>query len=134
MELKDSIKEIISEIEKKGDVKAVFGEPVKEDNIMIIPVASMFIAGGGGGGAQDGGAAEGIMAKIKGKGFGLGYKKMARPVGYIKIENGQVNFSPITDWTKIAKVAIPVAGLGFLVMMKMMMKLMKMKKWERREA
>ncbi|MDO8592681.1 MAG: hypothetical protein Q7R92_02825 [bacterium] len=131
MELKDSIKEIISEIEKKGDVKAVFGEPVKEGNIMIIPVASMCAAGGGGGGAQNGDAAEGVMAKIKGRGFGLGYKKMARPVGYIKIENGQVSFSPITDWTKIAAVAIPAAGLGLLLMMKMLMKL---KKWERREA
>lgn len=131
MELKDSIKEIIAEIEKRGDVRAVFGEPVKEGNIMVIPVAAVCVAGGGGGGARDGDAAEGLLAKIKGKGFGLGYKKHASPVGYIKIENGQVRFEPITDWNKIALVAIPVFGLGFLLLAKMAMKMAKTMKWER---
>ncbi len=121
MELKDSIKEIISEIEKSGDVKAVFGNPIKEGDIIIIPVASVCLAGGGGGGDAD---------EAKSKGFGLGYKKMARPVGYIKIENGQVGFEPITDWLKLFYLAAAIFGLGSLVAMKLAFKL-KRKKWEK---
>ncbi|MDP2708850.1 MAG: hypothetical protein Q8O93_02260 [bacterium] len=133
MELKETIKEIIAEIEKKGDVKAVFGEPVKEGNIIIIPVACVFVAGAGAAGAQNGDTPEEMMKKIKGKGFGLGYKKLARPVGYIKIENGQVKFEPITDWQKILMIAVPVFGLSLVLLMKTMMK-MKMRYWERRAA
>lgn len=124
-ELNETIKELIAEIEKKGDVKAVFGEPIKEGSITIIPVASIAISGGGGGGTQDGedkDKPEGIMGKMKGKGFGLGYMKKARPVGYIKIQADEVKFEPITDWQKMAAIALPVFGIGAVLAMKMMMK------------
>lgn len=117
MDLKETISGIIAEIEKKGDVKAVFGEPIKEGNVTIIPVASLNISGGGGGG-QEGKTDEGAEPKMKGKGFGMGYRKKAAPVGYIKIANDEVEFVPIIDWQRLVPFAIPLLGIGALIMMK----------------
>jgi len=132
-ELNDTIKESIAEIEKKGDVKAVFGEPIKEGGITIIPVASIAISGGGGAGSHDGDKdkPEGWMNKMKGKGFGLGYMKKARPVGFIKIQDNKVKFEPIADWQKILTVALPILGLGMILMMKMMIKMKMKHHWQK---
>lgn len=121
-ELNQTIKELIAEIEKKGDVKAVFGEPIKEGGITIIPVASVYMSGGGAGGMQDGDKdkPESMMSKMKGKGFGLGYMKKARPVGYIKIQADEVKFEPIKDWQKMAAMTLPIFGIGAILMLKMM--------------
>lgn len=134
MELKDQIKEIISEIEKGGGVKAVFGEPIKESGIVVVPVAAICLAGGGGGGTQNGDG-EAQSPKSKGKGFGLGYKKMARPVGYIKIADGKVGFEPIADLQKIILSGLAIFGVGAVLALKVMLK-MKIRKmrWERQAA
>lgn len=120
MELNDQIKEIMSEIEKKGNPKAVFGEPIKEGGITIIPVASISTMGGGGAGEGEP-PKSGEAGKMKGKGFGMGYGKKARPVGYIKIENNQVKFVPITDWQKLVPTVAAVIGISLIFMMKMIM-------------
>lgn len=118
MELNDQLKDIMKEMEKKGDVKAVFGEPIKEGNITIIPVAAFAVMGGGG--AGEGEPKMGEEGKMKGKGMGMGYGKKAHPVGYIKIENNQATFEPIADWQKLLPVLVGIMGISLVVIMKLL--------------
>jgi len=50
MEIKELIAEIKENIEKTANVKSIFGDVKRVDNVSIIPVASVRFQGGGGGG------------------------------------------------------------------------------------
>jgi uncharacterized spore protein YtfJ len=73
-------------------VRRVFGEPIEQDGVTVIPVAR--IAGGGGGGGDSEGNGGG--------GFGLG----GRPAGVYVIKDGQVSWRPAIDPIKVALVAV----------------------------
>ena len=98
MNAKEIIQEITEKVQKNANVKVVFGDPIKDKETTIIPVATICIRGGGGGGFG-----EGIDKKdnSKGGGMGLGVQVITRPVGYIEIKNGNSNFVEIIDRTKI---------------------------------
>ena len=85
-------------------VKRVFGEAVEKDGITVIPVAAIRGAGGGGGGSD----AEG--AGGSGGGFGI----MARPVGAFVIKDGEVNWRPAYDATRVALIGEAVAVVALL--------------------
>lgn len=117
-ELNDKIKELMSEIEQKGDFKAVFGEPIKEDGVTIIPVATIVFVEGWRGvkGDEDEEEKPGLLSKFKGKMRRFGKIRKARPVGYIKIQDDDAKFVPIIDRQKIAMIVAPVVGMGLTML------------------
>lgn len=68
---------------------AVFGTPISQDGLMVLPMAR--VRGGGGGG--NGTAAQG--------GSGGGFGVNARPVGAFVIQHGMVRWKPAIDVTRI---------------------------------
>ena len=98
---------------KSLNVNSVFGQPIKEGDATIIPVARvsyMFGAGSGyGRGPTQGPAEEGETSETaeaaetgEGGGSGGGGAGMARPVGYIQIDSQGVHFEPTVDATRIS--------------------------------
>ncbi|MGE0887525.1 MAG: spore germination protein GerW family protein [Blastocatellales bacterium] len=77
--------------------KMIYGEPVKHDGVIIIPVAKLRY-GFGGGGSKHG------MDEDSGGGGG----EIVQPAGYIELKNGSSRFHPIRD--PIAFVPLLVAG------------------------
>ena len=78
-------------------VKRVYGDPIERDGVLVIPAAAVRGGGGGGGDERQNG----------GGGFGL----QARPVGAYVIRDGEVEWEPAVDVSRIA-----LAGLGALVL------------------
>ncbi len=76
-------------------VRRVYGDPYQEEGITIIPAAN--VMGGGGGGADTEGNGGG--------GFGV----RARPAGAWVIKNGDAQWRPPVDVTRIALTGQPVA-------------------------
>ena len=92
-------------------VHSVFGEPQRQDETTIIPVAQVSYGFGYGGGY--GRNAEAPQSGVdgddgEGGGSGAGAGGQAKPCGYIRITNEGVTFQPITDETRI-----PIAGIFF---------------------
>jgi uncharacterized spore protein YtfJ len=78
-------------------VKRVYGDPIERDGVLVIPAAAVRGGGGGGGDERHNG----------GGGFGL----HARPVGAYVIRDGEVEWEPAVDVSRIA-----LAGLATLVL------------------
>ena len=76
-------------------VKRVYGDPIERDGILVIPAAKVAGGGGGGGDKENNG----------GGGFGL----RATPVGAWIIRDGQVEWEPALDVTRIATLGMLVA-------------------------
>jgi uncharacterized spore protein YtfJ len=106
--------EPIEEMLKSLNVKSVFGEPIKEGEVTVIPVARvsyMFGAGAGSGRGQGGPeGGEGAAGSGEGAGSGGGGAGMARPVGYIRIGAEGVTFEPTVDATRIS-----LYGISFVM-------------------
>ena len=86
----------------------VFGEPVVQDGITLLPVAK--VAGGAGGGGGTGPAGEGQET-----GAGSGFGVWARPVGVYVIKDGKVGWRPAIDVTKVILGGQAVAVVALLV-------------------
>lgn len=84
MDVEAIAKHIAETIERSGNAKAVFGEPVKLATQTIVPVAAISSHVGGGGG----------RAGFGGGGGGDFYLRVV-PVGYIHEKDGAVVFSAI---------------------------------------
>ncbi|HEX2025638.1 MAG TPA: sporulation protein [Actinomycetota bacterium] len=85
-------------------VRRVFGDPIEQDGVTVIPAAAVRGDGGGGGGADP----------SRGEGGGGGYGLMARPVGAFVISNGEVEGRPATDPARLARGALIVTGPAVL--------------------
>jgi uncharacterized spore protein YtfJ len=111
MEADRSLAEVVHEItttmEHEGNVRAVFGEPMKLDTRTVIPVASIAM-GGGGGGVRSLGAAVDTVRRWLGRrpvhvkpsrtlAGGGGGGLDVRPIGFLCEENGRVVFTKIDD-------------------------------------
>jgi len=83
-----------------ASAKAVYGEPVHQGDITVIPVASVRFAFGGGEGS-------GEKAAERSRGGGGGGGVTAKPIGYIEISNGTAVYKPIRD--PLTDVWVPVA-------------------------
>jgi uncharacterized spore protein YtfJ len=84
-------------------VKRVYGDPIERDGVLVVPAAA--VRGGGGGGGDD--------SNNGGGGFGL----HARPVGAYVIREGQVEWQPAVDATRIA-----LTALGALVLVALLLR------------
>ncbi|MFD9889243.1 GerW family sporulation protein [Amycolatopsis sp. NPDC059027] len=83
--------ELMTTLRTAVSARAVFGEPVEQGEVTVIPAARVF---GGGGGGQD---------LPEGEGLGLGY--FARPVGAFVVERGRVRWVPAVDVTRLVTTA-----------------------------
>lgn len=93
--------EIAEGIEGEANVKTIFGEPIKLDGHVIVPVASISLNIGGGGAMTSGGklakAASDVATRIIPASFGGGggFNLRVKPVGFIREGKDGVEFSPI---------------------------------------
>jgi uncharacterized spore protein YtfJ len=84
----------------------VFGTPIQQDGVILLPVAK--VGGGGGGGSGTGPAEE---AGGSGGGFGLA----ARPAGVYVLRNGRVAWKPAVDVNRVILGGQLVAVVALLV-------------------
>src|SRR5437868_11803852 len=84
---KMDLDEMIRGTQDSINVKRVYGEPVEEDGLTIIPAAKVMGGGGGGGDAEN----------DAGGGFGI----RARPAGAYVIKDGKVRWEPALDLNRI---------------------------------
>jgi uncharacterized spore protein YtfJ len=79
-------------------VKRVYGDPIEQEGVTVVPVAAVGGGGGGGGDSDNNGGA----------GFGL----RARPVGAYVIRGDDVRWVPAVDVTRV--LLLVLAGLVVL--------------------
>jgi uncharacterized spore protein YtfJ len=108
----DLLASVRESIEQGANARAVFGEPQKEDGVTVIPVAKVSVRGGGGGGMGDM-PEEGKHRR--GRGLGMGMMIQTKPVGFIRIMNGEAEFVPIMDRTKLAMAGMAMSVVGMLM-------------------
>jgi uncharacterized spore protein YtfJ len=90
-----NVDEMLSGARDTMTVKRVYGDPIERDGVLVIPAAKV-TGGGGGGGDSENNA---------GGGFGVS----AKPAGAWVIRNGEVEWEPAIDVTRIATLAMLVA-------------------------
>jgi uncharacterized spore protein YtfJ len=107
---------IVKQIEQMLDrlsVNDAFGEPIKEGEVTVIPVAGISAGFGfGGGSGREPGEAdqETAEAVAEGWGFGGGAGGRASPRGYIQITSEGVEFEPIMNVGLIALAGIALSA------------------------
>jgi uncharacterized spore protein YtfJ len=94
-----NIDEMLTGARDAMTVKRVYGDAIERDGMLVIPAANV-VGGGGGGGDQDNNG---------GGGFGMS----ATPAGAWVIRNGEVEWQPAVDATRIATLGMLVAIVFF---------------------
>ena len=92
--------ETVSQARDALTVRRVYGDPYQEDGVTVIPAANVMGGGGGGGDTEGNGGA----------GFGLS----ARPAGAWVIKDGDAQWRPAIDATRLAMMGQLVAIVMFL--------------------
>jgi uncharacterized spore protein YtfJ len=80
------------------NVRRIYGDPIEQDGVTIVPAAAVFGGTGGGGDAEGNG----------GGGFGL----IGRPIGAWVIRDGQATWKPAIDVNRAVAFAF-ILGLAF---------------------
>ncbi len=117
------IQKIVDQIQKSANIKAILGDPIKQNGLTLIPVASISIKGGGGGGInpQKEAGTAGQPGPQQG-GMGIGVSIGVKPLGYIRILGEHAEFVPIIDKTKIVLGGLITAGLALFFLGKVLKK------------
>ncbi|WP_436756680.1 spore germination protein GerW family protein [Streptosporangium sp. V21-05] len=100
---------MIDKVRDSATVTRVFGEPITQDGVTVIPVARVGAGGGGGGGRQEGG-------ESPGEGSGGGFGATATAVGVFVVKDGQVRWQPAIDYNKIILGGQVVAVVALLTL------------------
>jgi uncharacterized spore protein YtfJ len=87
-----NVDEILEGARDAISVRRVYGDPIEQEGVTVIPAAK--VGGGGGGGGDD--------AQNGGAGFGLG----ARPVGAFVIRGDQVSWVPAVDVSRVLLIGL----------------------------
>jgi len=103
----ETVESILDKFMAAANVEAVYGRPIKQGDVVVIPAAEVISAMGFGIGSGSGmgptpGVDENNQASGGGGGGGGGGRVLSRPAAVIIIENGQVRVEPVIDVTKIA--------------------------------
>jgi uncharacterized spore protein YtfJ len=85
---------VLTKTQESISQRTVFGEPIIQDGVTIIPVAR--VSGGGGGG---GGGPAGATEEASGAGAGFGMR--SRPVGVFVVKDGNVSWRPSLDLNRV---------------------------------
>jgi len=99
----DAIREVVDH----ASVGTVFGPPIGQDGVTVLPAAK--VSGGGGGGS----GSEGEERPTGGIGGGLGLS--ARPLGVFVIKEGRVSWRPAIDLNRVIIGGQVVAIVALLV-------------------
>lgn len=99
---------VVEKIMSHAGTRVVFGEPVREEGLTVIPVAHVTYCFGFGGGSGPSGSAEN---PDPGGGGGGGGNVSARPVGFIATTTTGTRFVPVTDWSQIVRTVATVLGI-----------------------
>ncbi|MEU8379640.1 spore germination protein GerW family protein [Streptosporangium sp. NPDC048865] len=100
---------MIDKVRDSATVTRVFGEPITQGGVTVIPVARVGGGGGGGGGRQEGG-------ENPGEGSGGGFGAAATAAGVYVIKDGQVSWQPAIDYNKIILGGQVVAVVALLTL------------------
>ena len=95
--------ELLSGVRDSITVRRVYGDPIEQEGVVVIPAASVGGGGGGGGDSEDNG----------GGGFGL----RARPIGAYVIKDGEVSWKPAIDVGRMLLGWQVVAGIAALALL-----------------
>lgn len=98
-----NVDEMVKGVHDALAARRVYGDPVERDGVTVIPVAALRGGGGGGGDAAHNG----------GGGFGL----QAKPVGVFVVRDGEVDFEPAVDVTRIVAWAL-LAGVAIAFLLR----------------
>jgi uncharacterized spore protein YtfJ len=90
-----TVLEAIRDAVDSATAEKVFGQPIRQDGLTVLPVAK--VSGGGGGGEGQGPAPAG--QDTHGSGGGLGVT--AKPLGVFVIKDGTVAWRPAVDINKV---------------------------------
>jgi uncharacterized spore protein YtfJ len=90
-----NVMETIREVIDNASADRVFGTPISQDGLTVLPVAK--VGGGGGGGGGTGPAPQG--RDNSGAGGGLGVS--AKPLGVFVIKESSVSWRPAVDINKV---------------------------------
>jgi uncharacterized spore protein YtfJ len=99
------VQEVINQARDAMNVRQVYGEPIHQGDVTIIPAAR--VRGGAGGGGGDG---------PQGQGSGSGFGLMASPAGMYVLRNGDVKWRPAVDLNRVVMGIQLVAITGLFVL------------------
>jgi uncharacterized spore protein YtfJ len=109
------VNDVIDRAREAFNVRRVFGDPIQQGEVTVIPAA--WVSGGGGGGGGEGSAPEGAEQGVgTGKGFGSGYGLRARPAGAFVVNKGKVRWMPAVDVNRIILGGQVLVGLVVLTL------------------
>ncbi|MCH8340925.1 MAG: hypothetical protein IIA51_05155 [Chloroflexi bacterium] len=111
------VQDTMSKLIEAADVDKVYGPPIAQGDVVVIPASENltllgFGVGGGAGTDSNGNGAIG----------GGGGRTLSRPVAIIVVTPEGAYVEPIMDPTKVALAAITAAGFMFGMMLRMMRK------------
>lgn len=107
----DTVEQVMDSLHASASVEAVFGEPVKQGDTLVIPAAEVVAISGFGVGQGSGGP-EGEAGSGAGGGGGGGGSAFARPVAVIIVSSEGVRVEPVIDVTKIALAGVTFAAFA----------------------
>ncbi|WP_242344152.1 hypothetical protein [Anaeromyxobacter terrae] len=103
------VQSMIAQARDAISVKRVYGDPIQQGDVTVIPAAR--IGGGAGGGG-------GVGPKGEGSGEGSGFALSARPAGVYVLKGGDAIWRPAVDVNRIVLGMQIVMGIGLLVLMR----------------
>lgn len=107
------VNEVIDRARDAFNVRRVFGEPIQQGEVTLVPAA--WVRGRGGGGGGEGIAPQGAEhATSSGKGFGSGFALRARPAGAFILRGGKARWQPAVDVNRIVLGAQVLMGIFLL--------------------
>ena len=116
------VQETMSKLVDAADVSKVFGRPIKQGDVTVVPASehlTLMGFGVGAGGGESTGENGGTGA---GGGGGGGGRTLSRPVAIIVVTPEGAYVEPVMDPTKVALAAITAAGFMFGMMLRMVRK------------
>ena len=103
---------VVENLLATADVARVYGKPIRQADVLLIPAAEVVAAAGFGAGFGSGlRAVVGARPRREGGGGGGGGgKAFSRAVAVIEVSPAGVRVRPVVDYTKIALAALTAAG------------------------
>jgi uncharacterized spore protein YtfJ len=106
---------VLSRILSRAGTRTVFGEPVQQGDVTVVPVAKVSTRFGFGGGSGNNPARVDGQEGSSGSGMGGGGDVKAKPLGYIEITPQGSRFIPIEDGMEIGMVAMKFIGVAIVL-------------------
>lgn len=126
----DVIQDTLGEFLQSASVNAVYGEPIKDGDTLIIPSAEVLSLMGFGVGSgygrgmpekgEDSESNDGYTGEGGGGGGGGGGRILSRPAAVVIVSPEGVRVEPVVDKTKIALAALTAGGFVLGMLFRMM--------------